>query len=805
MRKFAEVLTVITMVLISANALANYTVTAGQLNITLNGLGQITGLTSKIDGKNYVSTSHSQSLIQLIANGSQQLPTSLAYDAASSTYDFNFGLISTHVYVQVTQKPGYATLSVKGINAPANVDVSTLFWGPIATNITQTVGEVAGVVYNNKFAIGIHQLNNKTVGGWPTEYVNLSYQDGTQTSPMALDWLSASHARWGSFLQSYTYDYTKARHRTGGFVGKWLPDQPISALSGPDAIIPGSAIALFGCNTPNILNTISDIEIGEGLPHPMINGQWQKTAQATSQSYLWFEDLSTSNVAQASQYANKAGVNYIYSAPGYRNGPWISNGHFQFNSLFGGSDSGAKQLVSTAASYGVKVGTHTISDFIDTNDAYVTPIPNEDLVSYGSVTLTRNIGVKDADIYVNAYPLDSTYVRALLVDKEIIAFNDTTKTQISPTEWKIGGITRAQWGTEAVSHKNSATAYNLVGNQYYGLVGGVNIVKSIASRLSQVFNATGIKAMSFDGLESTAQIGYGTYPGHLLVNSMYKNLASEDGFISEASNLYPNTWDAMSRISWGEGQNGTPLQQIYDDMAFYQRNFFPAMIGQPVLHTGVSPYAEEQDLSRMASWNAGAEFLTNVSSLNAAGNTEDVLGLINEWETARNSGAFSDSQKAEMRDPSSHWHLENVVSGKSWNLYKVQYQTLLSKTYTGTRASSSFTNVNNAQPLRFELYVSDAQIVDPSFTIGGVTMTFKTTIPPGGVLVCSGTASATVYDSTWHALGTVTATGTANLSAGTQTVTYDSGPSPGATARIVLITWGGRGRVSSPAKLTNKK
>lgn len=42
------------------------------------------------------------------------------------------------------------------------------------------------------------------------------------------------------------------------------------------ASIIGSSVALYGTRSDNILNVISNIQINEGLPHPTIDGEWQK-------------------------------------------------------------------------------------------------------------------------------------------------------------------------------------------------------------------------------------------------------------------------------------------------------------------------------------------------------------------------------------------------------------------------------------------------------------------------------------------------------------------------------------------------
>jgi len=53
-----------------------------------------------------------------------------------------------------------------------------------------------------------------------------------------------------------------------------------------DGGVIGSKIALFGCSPEKALATIGNIEVAEGLPHPMIDGEWGKTVHSATASYL---------------------------------------------------------------------------------------------------------------------------------------------------------------------------------------------------------------------------------------------------------------------------------------------------------------------------------------------------------------------------------------------------------------------------------------------------------------------------------------------------------------------------------------
>ncbi|MFE7332970.1 NEW3 domain-containing protein [Streptomyces sp. NPDC057565] len=779
-----------------------FTIAAGSLRIGLSSSGTVTSLLDTANGHDYSSSEHPEPLIKLVADGGEQLPTALSYDTDSSTYTFTFGDKGIKVGVKVASKAGYATLEVAGVDAPEGVDVQTLLWGPITTNITKTVGESVGVVRDNDFAIGIHGLNDKSVGGWPDEYKNLSYPDGPpKTDPSirgwAFGWFGASQTNWGSILQAYTYDYTKSRHRFAGWPDTKTPDVPVAPLSGDDAQIKGSKIALFGTAPGNVLPTLSRIETKEGLIHTKIDGEWGKTSQGASQSFLVLNDLSTGNITQASKYARAAGIRTVYAIEG--GGPWRSTGHYQFNTDFGGSDEGAAGVVRTAAADGVSVGVHTLSNTIHTNDSYVTPVPAKGLATQGSVKLTRPLDDSSKTVYVEGNTIfKGGRGNAIRIGDELLSYGAVTKVDGSANEYQVTLKGRGGWGTTAAAHPAGADAARMMWYAYSQFDAGITMFPEISSRLADIFNTTGIKSMSFDALEAATLAGYGTFGTNKLVNGMYREIKDTDDFISEASNVLPGTWDAAGRISWGEANHGTKYSEVVAHQGFYERNYLPNMMGWLQYKNSDTVLDQEWLLSKMAGWNAGAGLQTTMKALSSSGNTAGVLEAWKQWEAARNAHAFTEKQKTAMTAEDSYWHLENTVPGKEWNLYNVDYpKTALSAPNDGTTSTWTYTNTHQEQPLQFKLQASGGNITNPSVTVGDKTVTYHTTVPKDGSLVADGTGTAKVYDQTQHVLDTVTPKGSATLAAGAQSVSYQATGDTGSKAQLRFITVGAPEKVSA--------
>ncbi|WP_327258402.1 discoidin domain-containing protein [Streptomyces sp. NBC_01240] len=648
-------------------------VDAGYLRVGMDTTGQVTSLVDRRTGQNHLVAGHgSAPLVSLVVGGKQVKPTALT--RTGSVLAFTNSAAGTEVDVVVHDRASYTTFTVTKVKAPPTSDVQTLLWGPLATTLTERLGESAGLASNGGFTAGMKVLNDRTEGGWPRDYTGMGWQDEVDLNYSHLrvsdsdhpleQWAVGGHTPWGNLLRAFTFDYTKQRLRMNDS-GYRIPVGPLPS----GGKIVGSEIALYG-TTPDLVPTVlSTIAKNQNLPYPTINGQWQKTAQATSKSILVLSDLNTGNVGAADQFAKAAGIDMVYSLPG-ADGPWQSAGHYQFNSQFGSSDAAATTLVSTSTSNGVAVGAHTLSNFIDTNDPYIKPSPSPGLARGQSTKLTRPLASGDTTLSMaSCDPLAAGLQgKRLLIDNEFLTY---TGSSTVGGECQVTGLARGQWSSSTASHSTGATAYRVQMNQYGGGYGNLNIIDDVATRFATIWNTTGITATSFDGLESASDAGWGAYGMARMVNGSFTQLNAKDGFISETSREGSNVWDALSRASWGE-VGSTSMSQVFTNNAYYQANYLPGMLGWIALPGSANLRTVEDNLARGAGLNAGAGFQTSVSSLTGGGqNTPVLLDAVKQWEMARNLGAFTASQRALFRDQSTHWHLSVVVPGKSWSLQRL--------------------------------------------------------------------------------------------------------------------------------------
>ncbi len=229
--------------------------------------------------------------------------------------------------------------------------IEAVLWGPINTTIRETIGEVVGVVRDRDFAIGLQTLNTKTCGG---KLVNDEGTTGGRTT--------ATAEPFGSSLQAFIVNQARDRVMT---VWPQHKNVPVKALPGFE--LEGSALAVFGAAPADVLPLIGKIELAEGLPHPLIDGEWIKTSDVPGRPYL-IANFSERTIDAMLEYTRRLGFLTLYHS-----GPFKTWGHFDLlEDLFPDGRAGFKRCVDKARALGLRVGAHTLTNFITTNDPFVT-------------------------------------------------------------------------------------------------------------------------------------------------------------------------------------------------------------------------------------------------------------------------------------------------------------------------------------------------------------------------------------------------------------------------------------------------
>ena len=507
-------------------------ITAGDLVLQLDAAGVVTGLReSDAHGTDHNITAQSTTLVSLVVEsavtdlpssgtGAHYKPTGWTYAAGTAgtgettrgTYTFNFA-DNISVVVTAVEKAGYATLELTSVTNPDSKDIRLVIWGPLTTDITENIGETVGVVSNRDFAIGLFGTNAKTTAGWPRDYAQLGFLSNlvgggalwfrTRVCRNLFWWCNAAPTTFGSILQTFTRDltvervYAPASPRPWGWGhddGEPLPVTPLTGTLATHGQLVGSKVALFGVarsaaaagnrslrdvRDAEMLDRIGVIEVGEGMPHPIISKVWGKKAEKANAPYFIFTDLVTGNLDNALSVANDVGWKSIYRDTGWG---VFNNGSLGFGSAFGGNEARLRAAIAKVKAKHVSLGTHSLFSFVP--GSLGARYPGDLAVTYYGV-LDGAHAADATTLTVQPYPgtsvdeLKANFRKGekLVIGNELMRFR--TKTD-GTNDITLSNLNRGWRGTTAVAHASGARVGKLARPAYSGeYVAGLKLMYDV--------------------------------------------------------------------------------------------------------------------------------------------------------------------------------------------------------------------------------------------------------------------------------------------------------------------------------------
>ena len=739
-----------------------YEFIAGDLAINIDKSGKIAHLYDLDKGGDYLLSDSSSYFINMRFLDEIIQPQSMDYKLEENMLYFYFPG-DREVKVKVTQNKKYISFELYNIRSKDKPDL--LIWGPFYTNIKETIGETVGVVRNSDFAIGIQSLNPKTLGGYPwlenDVMPEMDYFDQKDYSDLKKGGIAhtlyrieaARTVQDGSVLHAYCRNRFEDRSVTNWGYDNYL----IKAYD--DGGLIGSSIAIFGCSPDNVLNSISEIEINEGLPHPELYGQWGKMAPQASSAYM-IMGFGEEDFEKALAYTELAGLKYLYHS-----GPFEAWGHFELNkTFFPEGRKSLKNCVEKAKAKGISLGLHTLSNFITTNDAYVSPVPDPRLAEVGYTIIAKAIGPAEKEIIIEDpsrfNQFRNNYLKAVRIGEEIIRYAAVSETE----PWILLDCQRGAFGTKASAHPGKDTIYKLADHAYKVFLSNPELTFEIAENIADLYNETGVRQISFDGLEGCRSTGLGNY-GEILFTSAWFNKLDDNiksHYIADASRTSHYFWHIFTRMNWGEpwyaGFRESQTEYRLKNQKYFDRNYIPNMLGWFLMKPATSIEDIEWLLARSAAFDAGYAFVTSYEALEKNGFTNDILAAIALWEDARMKGVFTAEQKQLMEDVNNEFHLEEddgrLLLSRIY-IYRLNHEKIQRQPGELVTASLDFENPGREQPMQFIITAKKGAVINPQMEIDGNRMiTIPVKLDEGQHIKYDG-EFASVYSAEWQLLKSI--------------------------------------------------
>jgi hypothetical protein len=738
------------------------TVRAGAMEIDVTATGAVGSLREHATGREHILPGRRVPLLRLRVEGQDLAPRSASHIPEEGAIDLHYGE-DLEARVLVTERDSHASFELTSVSRSDEVDL--VVWGPYPTTIDSVIGETVGVVRGPHFAVGIQSLNPKTLGGYPwndndqAPQMDIFEGDPNDLSPEGKRGVlyrveAAKPDTVGSTLQAYT------RNRLADRVVTNMGYERYVAPAFDDGGVIGSRIALFGSPVELALETIGRIEVAEGLPHPTIDGQWGKQAPGAAAAYVIME-FGEETVGEAIDVVLRSGLRYLYHS-----GPFETWGHFELDGEdFPNGVRGLAEAVRFAEDRGVMVGVHTLSNFVTTDDPYVTPVPDPRLARVGTGVLAEAVSAEATELSLESPDFFGTteadVLQAAVLGDEIIRY----RTLSDGPPWRLLDLERGAFGTRAAAHERGVEVGKLADHGYRVFLTDAQLGIEMAGRLAELFNQAGLRQISFDGLEGNRSTGMGNYGEVLFTTAWYEGLSESvrSHFIADASRTSHYFWHIYSRMNWGEpwyaGFRESQTEYRLKNQPYFERNMMPRMLGWFSMRPETSVEDIEWMLARSAAFDAGYGFVTSFENLEANGRTDEILELIGRWEEARLGGIFSAEQKSRMEDVSREFHLER--EGEVWSLteirpHRLRYEPRERQPGEPGQETLTFENPEIEQPLALLLTAVGAAVDDLRLELDATTtLTVPGGLSVGETLVYEGGPTATVYSDRWLALRTV--------------------------------------------------
>jgi hypothetical protein len=783
--------------------------------IGIDAHGTLCVLSRDENGRSYLAEGQPAPLLSLRIEGKLIAPQSADWNVDTQRLTLHYGENGALAALRVVSKPTHVVFEVVVVQPTNRIDL--VLWGPYPTTIRDIVGETVGVVRDKDFALGIQALNAKTLGGYPAQENDIeadySADDSSNYPNLPAELKKAQQFRgdtarrteFGSVLQAFCRNRDRDR-----IISNWGHEKYVAPAFHDGGVL-GSKIAILGCPAAKALETIGAIEEAEGLPHPMLDGVWGKLATNANCSYL-IVDFGEDTIDRAVEMTRRAGLGYLYQSS-----PFETWGHFELKrTLFPHGWDGLRICADRARKAGVRVGFHTLSNFITPNDPYVTPKPDARLARIGASALTTNADAAQKEISITSpeFFRKQTAMNTVVIGDELIRYASVS----ADAPWRLLDCQRGAWGTRAAAHATGDPVAKLMDHDYKVFLTDADLSQEVGRNIAKLCNHAETLQISLDGLEGNWSTGMGQYGRSLFTKAWYDALLPKlQGQINDASNPGHFNWHIYTRMNWGEPwyADFRESQTLYrfKNQLYFERNLMPHMLGWFALRSDTSIEDAEWLLARAAGFDAGfalaaslastAQLAADPSSADAAkrfGSTPAILEAVKRWESARLAGAFPASVKAVLRDNTREFHLETAGPGK-WELFEAHSVRFTHDGSKGKATMFQFHNPNAEQPMQW-IVRSTAKRSVSGVTVqidGKPAVNLKANpLPPGGTLRYHGGTEAVICDASCKELARVLVDASAaRVSKGVQTVQIECAPQEDASLKIELRTLGEATRIEA--------
>lgn len=619
--------------------------------ISIDKQGELIELLEKKTGKNLLIPGYNVSLLTVQSGGTDY--TSTSWKRKGEILKFKFDLLEAEISVEVTSNPKY--LSFKIIEVTSEKLIDKVVFGPYHVLPSEKIGKSIGIAYDDSTAIGLMGLNLKSRGGF--EIVRRERFGNTATK------IEGGISLTGFVRNRSTFRVVDNYVQT---LGQAVP------VNDSDAKIVGAKFAFYCVPASMVTEVVEEIILQENLPYIKTKDVWNKVSDYSSSSKL-IMSYNVNNIDACIAIAQKAGISCIYHG-----GIFKTWGNFEVEAKdFPNGYQSVRECSDIAEKHGINLGAHTLTNFITTNDAFVTPKPHPGLVLAGITKLEKSITATDNELVLQDMMVRPAYHlpklekansrwrehTAVKIGNEIIEyFFVTTNDQLILKECKRGAF-----GTTAAEHKKGAEIGRLISHSYKVFFPDINLQDQMSKNLAKFFNETNLKRISFDGIEGGLISGHGRYAADRFVKVFFDNLEDKN-IVANSSDVTHFGWHYLANESWGEPWTSSNFREAHlshrlEVQKSLKEDLLPRKMGQFSINKKTTKKDIEWIMGLCAGYDAGVDFYISPNFIEINKEASAILSELKKWEEARMKGMFTQEQKEKLRDPYTFYGLDKSKEG----------------------------------------------------------------------------------------------------------------------------------------------
>ena len=443
--------------------------------------------------------------------------------------------------------------------------------------------------------------------------------------------------------------------------------------------IRNAKLALIGAPFEQFKPAIIEAERENGLPCPMLEGEWARDSEPVRRSYLFATGVHENDIDTLIEHANVGGFGTIIILKN----DWLANhGHYDINlDRFPRGIESLKDAVAKIHRAGLHAGVHVFGPSISANDPYITPVPDDRLAFVPVPPLTAAIDEKATTLSIADKPklppcaaesraFPGHFVR---IGDEIIRYGEVS----DGPPYQLLTCTRGALGTTAAPHAEGSEIKGLLTMWGFFLVDpDTTLADELTRSFADVINTCDFDMVYFDASDGSLtdyiDTTYYLNKMHLLYYTRFKRDVLYQTSNGTGSNIM---WHIVPRSASADGHGDIKgyLDQRWPGILGQRANWTRSDIGWYYWFKECRPDQIEYVCARALGIDGSISLETSRTALETLGQSQQMMEMIGRWERCRRSNYLPQSVKDKLLVPGDDFRLFDDGKG-GWRLYRAVYE-----------------------------------------------------------------------------------------------------------------------------------